>query len=111
MMDRCTPITSRMPWLRVNAERVISLAALMVAMFALALLPVSRGDAATRNVNMGQKFDGTPAFLFNPTIQSAIVGDTVHFAWFDGFHTATSYDESSPGTPQWQSPILSGAGQ
>jgi plastocyanin len=81
---------------------VLALAALIVAMTLLALLPVSRGDAATRNVNVGQKSDGSGAFAFNPAIQSAIVGDTVHFAWFSGIHFIKSYDESPPGTPVWQ---------
>jgi plastocyanin len=83
-------------------HRVLALGALMAAMSALALLPVSRSDAATRNVNVGQKYDGSGAFLFNPSIQSAIVGDTVHFAWFSGIHFIKSYDESPPGTPVWQ---------
>ena len=110
-MHRLTLTIPRMSRLRWNVDHGVALVALLAAMSVLALLPASRGDAATRNVNVGQNSSGAPALLFNPTIQSAIVGDTVHFVWFDGFHTATSYDESSPGTPQWQSPILTGAGQ
>ena len=85
-----------------DAHHVAAIAALIAAMTMLALLPVSRGDAATRNINVAQKYDGSAAYLFNPAIQSAIAGDTVHFAWFSGTHFIKSYDESPPGTALWQ---------
>ncbi len=74
----------------------------------------SRGDftaeAATFNVNVGERNErpGDERDNFNPADITITAGDTVDFDWFDGTHDVTAYTETVPGTPDWQSPEMSG---
>ncbi len=74
----------------------------------------SRGDftaeAATFNVNVGER-NGEPGVdrdNYNPADITITEGDTVDFDWFDGTHDVTAYTETVPGTPDWQSPLMTG---
>ena len=67
-------------------------------------------EAATFIVNVGER-DGRPGDdrdNFNPADITITAGDTVDFNWFDGTHDVTAYTETVPGTPDWQSPEMSG---
>ncbi len=69
---------------------------------------VRRAEAATTTVQVGQQNGGTTfANQYNPAFIVIGRNDTVHWTWFSGLHTVTSYSESTPGVPDWQSAINS----
>ncbi len=66
-------------------------------------------QAATTAVNVGQG----GANQFGPDTITISAGDTVHWQWSSGTHNVTSYDESTPGTPDWSTSVVffNGAGK
>ncbi len=82
-------------------------AALLSALLGAGIHPSGTANAATTNVNVGQtNGGGGDADEFNSAAITILEGDTVNFDWFDGVHDATAYVETVPGTPDWQSPLM-----
>ena len=91
-------------------SRCVVAFALLALAGALVLSEAPSAHAAIHSVNVGQDSNGLANFRFNPAASTAVKGDTVHWSWFNGNHTVVSYQESSPGVPQWQSPVLTMSG-
>ncbi len=89
-------------------------AVLMSALFAITLGISGTARAATFTVVVGQTNGGTTNGVdqFNPASVSLTAGDAV--TWNsapDGRqHNVTSYAETTPGTPDWESPTLRSSG-
>ncbi len=90
-----------------------ALIALIVAAVAVGLAGAGPAVAATTTVQVGQQNGGTAAIdQFNAASTTIAAGDTVHWAWFSNpfGHQVVSYAQTG-GVPNWQSAVLTGAGQ
>ena len=66
---------------------------------------------ATVIVRVGQEDGGTTkADEYNPASLGIAAGDTVRWEWFGGTHDVSSFSETSPGVPEWQSGLIKAAG-
>lgn len=98
-MRRKLSLRTSAPVARIGAPAAIALLCLA------GVLLLARAEAATTNVNVGQQNGGSlGSTQFNAAAIAITTGDTVHWQWFNGNHTVFSYDESSPGVPQWKTP-------
>jgi plastocyanin len=88
--------------------RKLGAAMALVVVGAAWLAGVGIATAATTTVDVGT----ATANQFNPTSVTIEAGDTVHWPWFSNpiGHTVVSFDQTG-GVPDWQSPVLNGAGQ
>ncbi len=83
-------------------------AAMLVALVACASIGIAvtrRAEAITANVFVGQDASANPARKFTPPIVTIAVNDDVYWLWnsYGETHVLASYDESTPGFPDWGS--------
>lgn len=97
-----------------ESASALSLAAIAaVAVFAAALVLVAGNAAvpAVIRVTVGQQNGGAvKADQYNPASIGISQGDTIRWEWSSGVHDVTSYAETAPGTPEWQSSLMTAAG-
>ena len=97
-------------WAVASKLLIAAMATVAIAAGALAMV---RGNAvpATVLVAVGQQNgDSTKADQYNPASVGISAGDTIRWEWFGGTHDVTSYAETSPGTPEWQSGLIKATG-
>ncbi len=83
---------------------------LALAAALLAMMTPAQVDAATATVQVGQQNGGSiAASQFNAASVVVTAGDTVHWTLFNGVHSVNAFIETTPGTPDWNSPTPVGA--
>lgn len=97
-MKRMSP-TERLTRAVLGLALVVS-AVVLAAQASLETAP--HADAATVAVNVGEGGGNQ----FGPDTITVSAGDTVHWQWSSGTHNVASYDESTPGTPDWGTSIV-----
>ncbi|HET8943601.1 MAG TPA: plastocyanin/azurin family copper-binding protein [Dehalococcoidia bacterium] len=98
-----------------ESASALSLAAIAaVAVVAAALVVLVAGNAsvpAVIRVTVGQQNGGAvKADQYNPASIGISQGDTIRWEWSGGVHDVTAYAETAPGTPEWQSSLMTAAG-
>ncbi|MCH8007493.1 MAG: hypothetical protein IIC91_01375 [Chloroflexi bacterium] len=94
-------------WIRLAWHAATAVLAVMALFAGLGHQPTNEAHAATANVNVGQtNGGGGDADEYNAADITISEGDTVDWDWYDGVHDVTAYVETTPGTPDWQSPLM-----